>query len=138
MKTDPQAAHKFLIYARQSLHAGNRSAARRWAEQAVAQNPGLEEAWLIFASIAHSRASVAYYEKALQINPQSAQARKGLHESIALLRKEQITQQYIKPDKNIISKPSRPVFLHARGEQKTKGEFSEIQRTCNPAKQPSK
>jgi lipoprotein-anchoring transpeptidase ErfK/SrfK len=51
-------------------------------------DPGLEDAWLILASLAHPRASIAYYEKALRVNPQSAKARKGLHEAIVLLRKE--------------------------------------------------
>lgn len=112
MKSDPQAARKALHFARQSINSGDRSTARRWAEKAAALDPDLEEPWLILASIASPRASISYYEKALTINSQSEKARRGLHEAIRHLRKEQNSQSPAKVDKGVsfgkkIS-PSRP------------------------------
>jgi LysM repeat protein len=61
-----------------ALKNGDRRSAHHWAARAAQAAPGLEEAWLVLAACASPRASVAYLERALQINPQSQRARQGL------------------------------------------------------------
>jgi len=50
--------------------------------------PELEEPWLILAAVGSPRASVAYLEKALRINPHSERARKGMQWAVGRLQKE--------------------------------------------------
>jgi lipoprotein-anchoring transpeptidase ErfK/SrfK len=78
MSPESFAAQQALQNARLSIRNGERQAARRWAEKAAALDPGLEEAWLILAAVASPRASLAYLERALQINPESPRALQGL------------------------------------------------------------
>ena len=79
-------AQKALQYAREALRSGDRSAARRWAEQAAQLAPQLEDPWLILAAVASPRASVAFIEQALQINPDSPRARKGMEWALKRLQ----------------------------------------------------
>jgi lipoprotein-anchoring transpeptidase ErfK/SrfK len=88
MNTDPESAQQALLKSWRALEQGDRQAARRWAEMAVAQKPDLEEPWLIMAAIGSPRASVAYLNQALQVNPQSERARKGMQWAVERLRKE--------------------------------------------------
>jgi hypothetical protein len=87
MNLNPTAARQALLNAQQAMQRGDRQAARRWAELAIAQQPGLEEPWLILASLASPRASVAYLEEALKINPRSSRARQGMHWAVERLRR---------------------------------------------------
>jgi lipoprotein-anchoring transpeptidase ErfK/SrfK len=89
-------AQKAIQNAREALRAGNRGAARRWAEQAAQLAPQLEDPWLILASVASPRASVAFIEKALQINPESPRARKGMQ--WALKRLQEVPSEQKKLD----------------------------------------
>ncbi|MCK4978348.1 MAG: hypothetical protein KAS36_15540, partial [Anaerolineales bacterium] len=50
--------------AQDALTRGDRLAARRWAEQAVAIAPEREEGWLILAACASPKASIAYLKEA--------------------------------------------------------------------------
>jgi lipoprotein-anchoring transpeptidase ErfK/SrfK len=79
MNPEIDQTHHALHQAQLALKKGDRRAARRWAEQAAALSPHLEEPWLLLAAIASPRASVAYLKHALEINPQSQRARKGIH-----------------------------------------------------------
>lgn len=88
MKTDSESGTKALLNARRAVQQGDRQAARRWAEIAAAVCPDLEEPWLILAAVGSPRASVAYLERALRINPQSERARQGMHWAAGRLRKE--------------------------------------------------
>ena len=67
-----------LIQATNALQRGDKHAARKWAQLAASLAPDLEEPWLILAAVARPHASIAYLEKALQINPESKRARAGL------------------------------------------------------------
>ena len=78
MNSDFNAANQAIQNAQKALREGDKHAARRWAELAASQNPGLEEPWLILAAVASPRASIAYLEQALEINPQSTRARAGM------------------------------------------------------------
>lgn len=92
MKPDPEFARKSLLNAQQAMQRGDRQAARRLAEQAVALDPDSEEPWLFLAALASPRASVNYLERALKINPHSQRARKGMHWAVERLRREQAEQ----------------------------------------------
>ena len=71
---------------RLALKKGDRRAARRWAERAAVLAPEQEEPWLIIAALANPRASLEYLKHALEINPHSERARKGMHWAIQRYR----------------------------------------------------
>jgi lipoprotein-anchoring transpeptidase ErfK/SrfK len=86
MNAELLQAQKALKNAREALRSGDRSAARRWAEQAAKFAPQLEDPWLILAAVANPKASVAFIERALQINPDSPRARKGMQWALKRLQ----------------------------------------------------
>jgi lipoprotein-anchoring transpeptidase ErfK/SrfK len=67
-----------LKQATDALQRGDKHAARTWAQIAASLAPDMEEPWLILAAIARPHASIAYLERALEINPESKRARAGL------------------------------------------------------------
>lgn len=78
-----------IDHAIKALKRGERLEARRWAGRAAQLAPEREEPWLVLAAIAPPRASIAYLKRALEINPESQHARKGMHWAIQRLRAEQ-------------------------------------------------
>ena len=86
------AALKDVEEAGKALKSGDRNTARRLAAQAAGLAPELEEVWLMMAALASPRASLEYLRKALQINPDSWRAQKGLAWARESLRKEQTGQ----------------------------------------------
>jgi lipoprotein-anchoring transpeptidase ErfK/SrfK len=86
MNTELLQAQKAIQNAREALRDGERSTARRWAEQAAKLAPQLEDPWLILAAVANPRASVAFIERALKINPDSPRARKGMQWALSRLQ----------------------------------------------------
>jgi lipoprotein-anchoring transpeptidase ErfK/SrfK len=103
MTTNQESAQQALLNAKRALQLGDRQAARRWAESAASICPELEEPWLIQAAVASPRASVAYLERALQINPHSVRARKGMHWAVERLRRPSGKKQ------GVVNSPERPV-----------------------------
>ena len=67
-----------LSYARQALKNGEKEEARRWAERAAELAPQSEDPWLVLVTVSNPRESVEYARKALEINPNSPRAQKGL------------------------------------------------------------
>ncbi len=88
---EAETAHRALYHAlaegHKALNRGDRRAARRWAQQAAALAPHREEPWMLLAAVASPRASIAYLRRALEINPENARARKGMHWAIRRYRK---------------------------------------------------
>lgn len=78
MNPNQTAAYQALQQAQQALKAGDKPSARHFAEQAVRAAPELEEPWLMMAALASPHASVDYLQRALQINPASERAQKGM------------------------------------------------------------
>ncbi len=79
MITKPSpSAIKLLKIANKALLSGNKAEARYWAMQAVAVLPNREEPWIILAALASPKASVEYLKHALEINPESKMAIKGM------------------------------------------------------------
>ena len=75
-----------ILLAREALRKGDRSTARKWARDAATENPDQEEAWLILAALGSPKASLTYLQKALEINPSSNHARRGMHWAIKRYR----------------------------------------------------
>lgn len=78
-------ARTYLQAAKQAFRDGNRTEARKLALQAVGLDPMLEDAWLLLAGLASPKASLEFLQKALQINPNSERARKGMEWAMARL-----------------------------------------------------
>ena len=75
-----------VLYARDALRRGDRTQARQWAERAADLAPQNEDPWLILAAVASPRESVDFIRNALQANPQSPRARKGMEWALARLQ----------------------------------------------------
>ena len=102
-KNLPAGAFEILKHAKEALKKGDFQVARRLAFKAVRLAPDHEEPWLYLASVSSPEASISYLKKALEINPASIQAKKGMHWAI---------QRYRKSDrKKITKKPQLPVFI---------------------------
>jgi lipoprotein-anchoring transpeptidase ErfK/SrfK len=105
-----------LHNARRALQSGNQLEARRWAQRAAALAPQSEEPWLLLAALGgEPRASLAYLKRALEINPESQRARKGMHWAVSRQRaappfepKPLTTLPITRP----VSPLSQPVLLH--------------------------
>ena len=88
----PSQALKQAINA---LQRGDKHTARTWAQITAALAPDIEEPWLILAAVARPHASIAYLERALEINPESKRAHAGLvwaHQQHALQQKHPVSQ----------------------------------------------
>lgn len=95
-----QSSDKVQFAVNQALEAyrkGYRIEARRWAEKAVALSPDQETPWLVLASLGSPRASIDYILRALEINPNSKRARKGMHWAVQRYR-DQVTEQKLRPN----------------------------------------
>jgi lipoprotein-anchoring transpeptidase ErfK/SrfK len=104
MNPDLEAYRQFLLNASQAMQHGDRQAARSWAEKAAAAAPDKEDPWLFLAALSSPRASIAYLERALKINPQSERARKGMHWAASRLRKEKAADSF-----NVQTRPNQVV-----------------------------
>ncbi|MFH1185064.1 MAG: L,D-transpeptidase family protein [Chloroflexota bacterium] len=86
MTTPLQEARIAIQQAREALNSGDRMLARQWAERAAKLAPQLEDPWLVLAAVAGPRLGLAYIQRALQINPNSARARRGMEWVMQRLR----------------------------------------------------
>lgn len=86
MSRQSDEAHLAVENARDALRENRRSDARQWAERAAGLAPDMEDPWLILAAVASPKTSLEYIQKALQINPNSARARKGMQWAMQRLR----------------------------------------------------
>ena len=78
MTTPLQEARIAIQEAREALSNGDRRLARQWAERATKLAPQLEDPWLVLAAVAGPRLGLEYIQRALQINPNSPRARRGM------------------------------------------------------------
>ena len=88
IKTSEQA-QLLLNKTRSALRDKDTETARNCANNAIKIKPDLEEAWLILASISDPKKSIEFLNRALEINPQSQKARKGMRWAVTCLREEQ-------------------------------------------------
>jgi len=79
MNTKFIEARELIVKAREALRRGDKPSAWKLGEQAALLAPDLEDAWLILAaSDPDLQEALAYAQKALEINPSSTRARKGV------------------------------------------------------------
>jgi lipoprotein-anchoring transpeptidase ErfK/SrfK len=71
-------SRKDISRAREALKNGNLAEARQWAEHAAELSPKSEDPWLILAAVVGPRESMEYLRKALEVNPKSPRAKKGM------------------------------------------------------------
>lgn len=74
-----KAAHK-------AYKSGDRNLARKWAGYAAKLAPEKETPWLMLGALSTPQQSIDYYKRALEINPSSEMARKGIHKAVKILR----------------------------------------------------
>jgi lipoprotein-anchoring transpeptidase ErfK/SrfK len=115
---DPTQIQLFLQQAYRGLRSGDRQQAMRWAGEAARLDPKLEEAWLLLAAAANNpQASIEFLKHALQINPGSPRARKGMQWAIQRLRASQTTApkptlQDTAPRKRLFPTPVAAAAVH--------------------------
>jgi lipoprotein-anchoring transpeptidase ErfK/SrfK len=79
MNTKFLEAREYVTQAREALRRGDKESARQLGEQAALIAPEYEDAWLILAAAEPNlEDSLAYARKALEVNPESARARRGI------------------------------------------------------------
>jgi lipoprotein-anchoring transpeptidase ErfK/SrfK len=94
-----------LNKARLAYQQGRTREARRWAEEAAYWASDLEEAWLWLSATAAPKASLAYLKRALDINPQSETARKGMHWALRRFRQSDEFKRTGHTSRRIIERP---------------------------------
>jgi len=107
-----------LVNARVALQNNNRMEARRWAAHAAKLAPDSEEAWLILGAVSSPAASLAYIQRALEINPQSERAVKGMQWALQRLQSQPIS---VEPPRTYSKQDTQPVKI------------SEVKKPLSPA-----
>jgi lipoprotein-anchoring transpeptidase ErfK/SrfK len=121
MNRDIQRGLGAIAKARTAYRQGDYREARRWAGEAVYWAEDRDESWLWLAAVASPRASREYLKKALEINPQSEMALRGLEWAEKRIAEEGIRQTtttfapplHKTPPEKIAVSP--PVFLQIAG-----------------------
>lgn len=109
MTADPDETRTAIQTALEALKRGDRVTARRLAEQAASLAPESEEPWLILAALAGPAESLAFIQKALQIDPQSKPAQHALEWALERQRAQTIAPEP-EPPAEQIHPPTSPVF----------------------------
>jgi LysM repeat protein len=88
-----QQSQQALKNAEQAWQHGDRSTARKWAEQAVFATRDQPAAWQMLAKVSGPRASVAYLEQALQLAPQDEPIQAALRQARERLQSERTASE---------------------------------------------
>ncbi len=89
-------AREFIAQARAALKSGNKESARDLGEKAALLAPDLEDAWLVLtAADSNPEDALAYAQKALELNPGSMRARKGVEWAMGKLKQAQLSLEPI-------------------------------------------
>jgi lipoprotein-anchoring transpeptidase ErfK/SrfK len=90
MNTNIIEAREFIAKAREALKSGDKETARDLGEKAALLAPDMEDAWLVLtAADSNPEDALAYAQKALELNPASVRARKGVEWAMAKLKQAQ-------------------------------------------------
>jgi len=91
-------AHELIVKAREALRRGDKPAALQLGEQAMLLMPDMEDVWLVLAaSDPNPQDALAYARKALEINPQSTRARRGVEWAAGRLNQVEASQDRTQP-----------------------------------------
>lgn len=84
MNTNFFEAREYTAKAREALQRGDKESAWQMGKRAARAAPEMEDVWLVLtASAPDPQQAVAYAQKALEIHPESARARRGLAWALA-------------------------------------------------------
>jgi lipoprotein-anchoring transpeptidase ErfK/SrfK len=100
-------SRKAVEQAREALRRGDRAAALKWGQEAARLAPQSEDPWLILAAVASPRASVDYIKKALEANPESPRAHRGMQWAMRRLQESSAEAKAL-PGGPEATAPSRP------------------------------
>jgi lipoprotein-anchoring transpeptidase ErfK/SrfK len=90
MNTNIIEARDFIAKAREALKSGDKETARDLGEKAALLAPDMEDAWLVLtAADSNPEDALAYAQKALELNPSSVRARKGVEWAMGRLKQAQ-------------------------------------------------
>ncbi len=106
-----------LVNARAALLNNNKMEARRWASHAAKLDANCEEAWLILGAVSSPAASLAFIQRALEIDPHSERAIKGMQWALKRLQ-----EQPINPDetpKAVSKRDTQPIRVNSLETQST-------------------
>ena len=88
-------ARELIAKAREALRRGDKVAARQLGEQAAYLTPQMEDVWLVLAaSDPNPQEALAYARKALELNPQSTRARRGVEWASEQLKQTQASKAH--------------------------------------------
>ena len=94
-------AREYIVKARQALRRSDPESARQLGEQAALLAPEMEDVWLVLAaSEPDPQEALAYAQKALEINPESVRARKGVDWASGRLKQAQASNARVEPSRN--------------------------------------
>jgi lipoprotein-anchoring transpeptidase ErfK/SrfK len=81
-------ARELIVKAREALRRGNKASARQLGEKAALLMPDTEDVWLVLAaSDPNPQDALAYAQKALEINPHSTRAHRGVEWASSRLKR---------------------------------------------------
>jgi lipoprotein-anchoring transpeptidase ErfK/SrfK len=99
-------ARELVITAREALRHGDKATARQLGEKAARLAPEMEDAWLVLAaSEPDPRQALSYARKALQVNPQSMRARRGIEWAAGRLKQAQVQPEASRLPSNELTPP---------------------------------
>lgn len=91
-------ARELIVKAREALRRGDKTSARQLGEQAALLMPDMEDVWLVLAaSDPNPQEALAYARKALEINPQSTRARRGVEWASSWLKQVEVSKDRTQP-----------------------------------------
>lgn len=111
MNQTREQARQALEQAKYNLSQGNPIAARRWAQKAISLAPDWEEPWLWLAAVSSPKASLEYLKRALELNPSSQRARRGMHWAIRRVRALPKTVQSIRAVPPVARTPQPEIIV---------------------------
>src|SRR5512146_531574 len=114
---DSEQALQILYQSIQVLRRGDRTRARHLALLAARLDPANERSWLIVAATASPKASVFYLNKALELNPGSEAAHKGLQwaaDRLERLGSAPVVQAEISAQAESSGEITRPVAVRSK------------------------
>src|SRR5690349_11313668 len=91
-------ARELVVKAREALRRGNKVSAQQLGEQAALLMPEMEDVWLVLAaSDSNPQDALAYAQKALEINPQSTRAQRGVEWASGRLKQAEPSKDQTQP-----------------------------------------
>lgn len=108
MNTKPDPSRLILQNAMAALKRGDKTTARRLAEQAAELIPESEAPWLLLAALSPPEESLTYAQRALEINPNSPAAEKAVQWALERIQKPWLDEQVKPPEEKLPSGQPSP------------------------------